>query len=268
MHLLWIPAEIRLHIYGYLLDDGGNKWLTVRNKPASRKTCLDGDDSNNRDDGARQSTRYHVMERMSMCHQRCHETTYHLASKNSKAQFHTAILAVCSLFYHEAAAILYGEHCFDFSHHIEAVVPFLQDRTQYTRSLITSISVYKQGPFPCWGYLSTKNEWAYMCRYLASTRCLKRLFIMVEGGHPGQKWDGVQQLSESDIRLLSLINHESLDWVQELIQIKGLEDLRIAPDTKYLPVPKSSSMIVYAALSASLEEGLLQFLKTEMGIQG
>lgn len=91
---------------------------------------------------------------------------------------------------------------------------------------------------------------------------------MVEGGHPGQKWDGVQQLSEADIRLLSLINHESLDWVQDLIQIKGLDDLRIVPDTKYLPVPKSSAMIVYAALSASLEEGLLHFLKTEMGIQG
>lgn len=202
-----------------------------------------------------------------MCHQRCHETTYHLANKNPNAQFHTAVLAVCGLLYHEAAAILYGEHCFDFSHHIEAVVPFLQDRTHYTRSLITSISVYKRGPFPCWGYLSTKNEWSYMCRYLASTKCLKRLFIMVEGGHPGQKWDGVQQLSESDIRLLSLINHESLDWVQELIQIKGLEDLRIVPDNKYLPVPKSSAMIVYAALSASIEEGLLQFLKTEMGIR-
>lgn len=90
---------------------------------------------------------------------------------------------------------------------------------------------------------------------------------MVESGHPGQKWDGVQQLSESDIRLLSLINHESLDWVQDLIQIKGLEDLRIMPDNKYLPVPKSSAMIVYAALSASLEDGLLHFLKTEMGIQ-
>lgn len=202
-----------------------------------------------------------------MCHQHCRETTYHLANMNSKAKFHTAILAVCSLLYHEAAEILYGEHCFDFSHHIEAVVPFLQDRTQYTRSLIKSISVYKRGPFPCWGYLSDKNEWSHMCRYLASTNFLKRLFIMVEGGHPGQKWDGVQRLTESDIRLLNLINHESLDWVKDLIHIKGLEDLRIIPDTKYLPVPKSSAMIVYAALSASLEEGLLDYLRTEMGIQ-
>lgn len=205
-----------------------------------------------------------------MCQQRCHETTYYLANKNANAKLHTAILAVCSLLYHEAAGVLYGEHCFDFSHHIEAVVPFLQDRTPYTRSLIKSISVYKRGPFPCWGYLSDKSEWAYMCRYLASAGnlCgLKRLFIMVEGGHPGQKWDGVQRLSESDIRLLSLINHESLDWVADLIQIKGLEDLRIMPDTKYLPVPKSSAMIVYAALSASLEEGLLDFLRSEMGIQ-
>lgn len=202
-----------------------------------------------------------------MCHQQCRETTYCIANMNSNAKLHTAIMAVCRLLYHEAAERLYGEHGFDFSHHIEAVVPFLQDRTRYTRSLITSISVYKRGPFPCWGYLGDKSEWSYMCRYLSSTKCLKKLHIVAEAGKPGQKWDGVQRLSESDIRLLSLINHEILDWVMDLTQIKGLEDLRIVPDTKYLPVPDSSAMIVYAALSVSLEGGLMDFLRSEMRIR-
>lgn len=266
MHLLLIPLEIRLLIYSYLLDDGGNKWLAIRNKPATGRTGLHFEsEGGNQPHEARKSTKYHIMERTSLCHQRCHETTYHLASSNAK--LHTAILAVCRLLYFEAAEKLYGQHCFDFSHHIEAVVPFLQDRTQYTRPLITNISVYKRGPFPCWGYLGDKSEWSYMCRYLSSTTYLKKLCIVVEGGQPGQKWDGVQRLSESDIRLLSLINHETLDWIKDLTQIKGLDDLRIVPDTKYLPVPKSSAMIVYAALSVSLEEGLVDFLRSEMGIR-
>lgn len=264
MHLLSIPTEIRLYIYDYLLDDGGNKWLAIRNKPALQTI---GDGSSHHDLAVRKRTRYHVMERVSLCHQRCHETTYHLANMNSAVKLHTAILAVCRLLYHEAAEKLYGEHCFDFSHHIEAVVPFLQDRTQYTRSLVTSISVYKRGPFPSWGYLSAKSEWSYMCNYLSSSHCLKRLCLTVEGGQPGQKWEGVRQLSESDIRLLSMINHDTLDWVKDLIKIKGLEDLRIVPDFKYIPVAESSAMIVYAALSASLEEGLLDFLRSEMGIR-
>lgn len=103
-----------------------------------------------------------------------------------------------------------------------------------------------------------------MCRYLSNTDAVKKLKIVMECGRPAQPWEGVQELSKSDIRLLSLIGHDTLEWVTDLTQVKNLESLDIVPDVKYLPVPKSPSMVVYAALSASIEQGLLEFLRSEM----
>lgn len=253
-YLLQIPPEIRLAIYAYLLDDGGNQWLAIRNKACCRgdtQTCA-----------RRHSTKYHVSERTSMFHQRCYQTTYYLASDN--VVMHTETLAVCRLLYSEASELLYAKHLFDFGQHIEAVVPFLSDRTPHTRSMVTAISVYKRGPFPCLGCTSDKYEWSYLCRYLRSMTTLKKMRIVVESGRPGIAWDGVQTLSESDIRLLSLIGHECLEWVKDLSEVKQLEELELVSEVKYLPVPKSPAMAVYAALSASIEEGLAAFLRTEM----
>lgn len=197
-----------------------------------------------------------------MFHRRCYKTTYHLA--NSHVDMHTSILAVCRLLYTEAADLLYGKHCFDFGHHIEAVVPFLADRTPHTRAMVTHISVYKRGPLPCLGCSGDKYEWAYMCRYLSNTDAVKRLKIVMECGRPAHPWEGVQELSKSDIRLLSLIGHDTLEWVRDLSQVKNLDAVDIIPDVRYLPVPKSPSMVVYAALSASIEQGLVEFLRSEM----
>lgn len=262
--LLLIPPEIRLQIYSYLLDDNGNQWLPISNKPApeddSSHFCNNGDQG----DVSRSSSKYHVMEQTSMFHRRCYETTYNLACP--EVEMHTNILAVCRLTYHEASDLLYGKHFFDFSHHIEAVVPFLEDRTPYTRSLLSTISVYKRGPLPSVGHTSDKHEWSYMCRFLSRSNTIRKLRLIVESGRPEKPWEGVQELSESNIRLLSLIDHESLAWAAELAQVKGLADLEIVPDVKYLPVPQSPAMAVYAALSASIEKGLTEFLRLEMNI--
>lgn len=260
--LLSVPPEIRLHIYSYLLNDGGDKWLAIRNKPVP--TCNDAqpESCKNPAQAERQSTKYNVTEQTSMWHRRCHQTTYHLASRT--AEIHTAILSVSRLLYNEAANILYGKHFFDFGDHLEAVVPFLADRTPSTRQMVKDISIYKQGPLPCMGSTSDKYEWSHMCRYLAKTDIVRRMRIVVECGKPEQPWEGIQELSESDVRLLSLIEHDSLEWVKDLVQVKNLERLDIVPDTKYLPAPKSPRMVLYAALSASTEKGLAGFLRSEM----
>lgn len=262
--LLLIPPEIRLDIYSYLFVDGGERCLAIRNKPAPpvEGRHLAPGYSKAQVHARRQSTRYNVMEQTSMFHRRCYETTYYLA--NSSVEIHTTILAVCRLLYIEAADVLYGKHTFDFGHHIEAVVPFLADRTRHTRQIVKSISVYKRGPMPCLGSTSDKYEWAYMCRYLANADVVKRMTVVVECGQPTKPWDGVQQLTESDVRLLSLVGHETLEWVKELAQVKNLEELNILCDEKFLPVPKSPAMAVYAALSASVDEGLKGFLRSEM----
>lgn len=245
-----------------------------------------------------------------MFHRRYHKTTYHLSDPDlAGAEMHVAILAVCRMTYHEASEVLYGRHGFDFGCHIEAVVPFFQDRTPYTASLLQTISVYKRGPMPCLGSASEKHEWSYMCRFLASNLgshhhnrddednnnnnnggggsssssngpknvpsspvCVRKLRLVVESGRPSQRWAGVQNLTESDIRLLSLVGgHEVLEWVAELAQIKGLEELDIVPSEKFLHAAscnKTPAMALYAALSASIEEGLAPFLRSEMNIPG
>ncbi|PSR80674.1 hypothetical protein BD289DRAFT_373627 [Coniella lustricola] len=244
-HLLLVPAEIRQHIYTYLFDDGGSRWIKIQNKPAARR-----------------STKYHVAERTSMFHQRFYETTYQLG--DAAIELHPAIMSVCRQLYLEASYALYGRHDFEFGQDVQAVVPFLADRVPLTLPLVMGIGVYKRGPRSGLGCTSEKNEWSFMCRYLLSSSTLKRLRVVVETGRPSQPWDGVQELSAADIRLLSLIGHESLEWVRELAQVKMLEEVEVVPDEKYLPVPESSAMAVYAALSASVNDGLVQFLKSEM----
>lgn len=257
--LLSIPPEIRLQIYNYLFNDGGEKRLAIRNKPVSHDPQSESRKAQAQ--AKRQSTRYNVTERTAMWHRRCHQTTYHLAS--STAELHTAILSVCRLLYTEAADVLYGKHCFDFGDNLEAVVPFLADRTASTRQMVKDISLYKCGPLPDLGSTSDKYEWSHMCRYLAKTDTVTRMRIVVECGKPEQPWEGIQELSESDVRLLSLIEHESLEWVKDLVQVKNLEEIDVVPDVKYLPVPRSPRMVLYAALSAS-EKGLMGFLRSEM----
>ncbi|KAG8168506.1 hypothetical protein KVR01_001255 [Diaporthe batatas] len=265
-YFLRVPAEIRLNIYSYLLDDGGSQWLSVRNRPDTRNRQSEVEVGNQCPAVPRQSTKYHVIERTSMFSRRCFETTYHLASK--EAEFHTAILGVCRLIYNETSQILYGKHWFEFGSHIEAIVPFLQDRLPYTRPLVTGISLYKRGPLPCMDFNSDRHEWSYLCRYLGQTRCMKKLRLVIEGGSPSGPWEGVQELSEADIRLLSLIQHESLQWITELSQVKGIEELDVVSEMKYLPVPKSPGMVLYAAISASIEKGLADFFRSEMNIAG
>lgn len=309
--LLSVPPEIRLHIYSFLLNDGNQKWLQIRNKPpfstppsptppqiAAPFHAPRQDNDNDKPavvpaspPPRRSSTTYHVMERTSMFHRRCHKTTYHLHQPDPAVPaMDVAILAVCRTTYHEGTELLYGRHGFDFDTHIEAVVPFLQDRTPYAATMLRSLSVYKRGPMPCLGVASEKHEWSYLCRFLASASInnrhhrqddgdglksaggahhnVKRLRLVVECGRPSQAWEGIQELSESDLRLLSLVggHTEVLEWIAELAKVKGLETLEVVPDSKYLPQPKSPAMALYAALSASVEHALAPFLRSEMGI--
>lgn len=236
------------------------------------------------------------MERTSMFHRRCHKTTYHLSHIDDddddaeNTEMHVAILSVCRLTYHEGSELLYGRHGFDFDTNIEAVVPFLQDRTPYSASLIRNISIYKRGPMPCLGSASEKHEWSYMCRFLASSwvsssspnaingevinskhdtavNPTRRLRLVVESGKPSQPWQGIQELAESDIRLLSLVGgHDVLEWVTDLAQVQGLAALEVVADERFLPVPKSPEMALYAAMSASIGTGLVPYLRSAMNI--
>lgn len=247
-----LPVEIRLLIYDYLFDDGGHKILHIRNVSRFRQTDRGSEKQ-------RRST-YQVMERS--FHHICFETTYCLDGSN--ARFDTAIMSVNRQVYHETSHLLYGEHAFDFGADLEAVVPFLEDRLPQTRALIREISVQKR---PVHADESGKYDWAKMCRYLGGMDTLCRLRLVVEGGRPAAEWDGPRELSPSDLRLLWLVKHHSMEWATNLAEAaRGVREVEIVASVGYLAPPKTTAMLLYAAFSASITTSLVEFLRSDLGV--
>ncbi|KAI2622981.1 hypothetical protein GGS26DRAFT_566820 [Hypomontagnella submonticulosa] len=248
--LMNIPAEVRMIIYEYLFDDGGNKQLQIRNAGASKLPKTED----------RCRTRYYMLERT--FHRRCYETTYRLETEG--VSFCASLMRVNKTIYEETSYLLYGGHTFDFGSHIEAVEPFLSDLTAPSRQLIREISLYKRGPVP--PYDNDRGEWRNVCRFLESNGSIKKLRLVVQGGKPNTTWDGPKEFTATDLKLLYDIKHESLDWVGELARVKGIEELEILPDVHYCPPPSSTNMIIFAALSASIERGLAEFLRIQLRV--
>ncbi|KAI1094225.1 hypothetical protein F5B19DRAFT_446441 [Rostrohypoxylon terebratum] len=246
--LMRAPAEVRMMIYDYLFDDSGHKQLQIRNEGPGKLEKTD----------SRRRTKYYVLERS--FHRRCYATTYQLDTEG--VSFCAPLMRVNKKIYEETAYIVYGRHTFDFGSHIEAVEPFLSDLTPPSRQLIQEISLYKRGPVPPYDY--DRSEWRNVCRFLQNHASIRKLRLMIQGGRPNTTWDGPKEFTVNDLKLLFEIKHESLDWVEELIRVKGIEELEVLPDVQYCPPPSSTNMIIFAALSASIERGLTEFLRTQL----
>lgn len=252
-YLLRIPAEIRMQIYGYLLNNGGPDTFTIKNKPRRRSNA----DSTHLKKFRR--SKYHVLERSMM--RRSYETTYHLASEHD---IHAAILAVNRKIREEASHYLYGKNSFHFGHELEAVVPFFADKTPSTRDLVKNITLHKRGP--CSMTETDSYEWTGICRFLKMQPKLERLRLVVEGGQPRMGWEGPQELSISDMRLLYATRHECLEWARDLAEVEVIGDIEIVAYMNTIPQPKSNAMFIYAAFSASIETSLVEFLRTDLNL--
>ncbi|KAK9780898.1 hypothetical protein SCAR479_02084 [Seiridium cardinale] len=242
-----VPPEVRGLIYDYLFDNAGNKSLLIRSASAGKLPFQNG----------QIRTRYHVLDRS--LHRRCYETTYQLATED--AYFCAALMRVSRQLYNETSYLIYGKHCFDFGGDIEAVEPFLTDLTPGSRHLIKEVSLYKRGPIPM--YENDRSEWRSVCRVLQAMGVVKKLRLVVQGGKPSVEWHGPKEFTAEDFRLLAELKHESLDWVNELAQVK-IEELEVLPDVHYFPPPTCTNMLVFAAFSASIERGLTEFLRSQL----
>ncbi|KAI0852911.1 hypothetical protein F5Y00DRAFT_226352 [Daldinia vernicosa] len=246
--LMRVPAEVRLMILEYLFDDGGHKQLQIRNAGPEKLPKTED----------RRRRRYYTLERSFQ--RRCYETTYRLETEG--VNFCVSAMRINKTIYEETSYLVYGRHTFDFGHAIEAVEPFLSDLTPQSRGLIREISLYKRGPVP--PYDNDRDEWQSVCRFLENNGSVRKLRLVVQGGRPNATWEGPKEFSAADLKLLFDLKHESLDWVGELARVKGIEELEILPDVQYCPPPSSSNMIIFAALSASIERGLTEFLRTQL----
>lgn len=248
---LRIPTEIRMLIYEYLLDNGGNRSIAIRNK--SRREFQNHD--------KKRRSVYRIMERSFA--RMSYETTYCVDTEDSDWTMHTSIMCANKKLREEAAYFLYGRHSFHFGEDLEAVVPFLDDQSTITRNLVREITVYKRSPTTG---QPDSYDWAAICDFLKNGRKLNKLTLVIEGGRPRGEWVGPQELSVSDFRLLYATRHESLEWARELASVKTISEVEIVADIHYLPDTQTNMMLVLAAFSASIETSLVDFLRDDLGI--
>ncbi|VUC22449.1 unnamed protein product [Clonostachys rosea] len=211
-----IPAEIRMLIYGYLLDNSGQKTIAIRNQRREKPKEEPG-----RPKALRRSS-YNVLERTFFC--QAYEATYGLANS---ADLHPAILAVNRRVREEASHHLYGRHAFHFGEDLEAVGPFIEDKTWSTRALVKEITLFKSG------LASTAKtdscDWGSICRSLGTLPKLRKLRLVLE-------------------------------WVRDLAQVGTLEELEIVASRTWVPAPTNNTTFIFAAFSASIETSLIEFL--------
>lgn len=242
-----IPSEIRLLIYNLLLNDNDNQILEIRNEiPEHYKK---------RPSPSR--TSYNIIGRDLARQSRL--TTYCL---NSDVEMHTSIMRVNRKIYEETAYVLYSTHSFSFQRDVEAIVPFFGDLTPRTRSLIQEISLVKQGSVYSRDY--DRCEWAEVCNFLRDNMRLRSLHLVVEGGRPSMGWNETPTYSAKDFHTLSKVRHEQLEWVWELLTIKGIRKLKIGAEFRPCPPSRSNAMAFFAEFSASIEKGFAEFLRAEL----
>lgn len=248
--LMRIPPEVRMLIYPYLLNatHRSQSTIAIRNQLRPPTTSLK----------KKRRTSYYVLERTLTLP--CYKTTYGLITP--PAGMHTAIMCVNRQIREEASHFLYGRHEFHFGADLEAVTPFLEDKTGSTRGLIRDVSLRRRIGV---GVLEGDGcVWTSMCRSLRTLPSLRKVTLIIEGGQPDRPWDGPSELSVSDLRLLYATRHESLQWVRELVKV-DMAELEIMADIESIPEPKTSEMLVFAALSGSIEGSLVEWLR-EMGV--
>lgn len=188
-------------------------------------------------------------------------TTYHCINMPMKGGG-AAILGANKQIHAEAAEHLYGSYTFDFDSHVEAIVPFLSDLTPYARSCIRNIRVVKRAL--AYEKEFDRCEWATALQYVASPESmlsLRKLELGVVAGRPGVNgWDRIATYSATDFRLLKEM--EGMEWIRDLLALRGLSELEIKAVIEHCPpATNSMAMASYIRFSASVEGSFASFMK-------
>lgn len=239
-----VPSEIRLMIYEHLFNDNDQKIFQIRNEdPETYKSRA-----------PHTRTGYRVLGRDLV--RQSKPTTYRLVND---VEMHTSIIGVNRKIYEETAHILYHNRTFDFGRDIEAIVPFFSDLTKHTRPFIQDISLVKQGSVYSRDY--DRCEWSGVCDFLRDHMQIQSLKLVVEGGRPSLGWDGLPEYSAQDFSTLASVAYEPLEWVWQLLSVKGIRNLEVESEIHHCPPSHSSAMAFFAAFSSSIEKGFADFLR-------
>lgn len=191
---------------------------------------------------------------------RCVDVTYHCVNT---PDIHPAILGVSRQLHEEAARLLYTSYAFDFDTHVEACAPFLGDLSAHARGFVRRISVVKKAlPYD---KDFDRCEWSSMCKYLAEHVSLAALSLGVVAGKPAVGWDLFEQIPPDEFHLLvTKHRRDEMQWVRDLLEIKGLQRLDVRPCVEHCPAPGSNAMMFFVAFSASVETGFTDYLTKRM----
>ena len=195
---------------------------------------------------------------------RCMKTTYHCVNSPQIGQ-NMGILGANKQIHAEAAELLYSSYTFDFDTHVEAIEPFLQDLTPFSRSCIKSMRVVKRAL--AYEKEFDRCEWSTAIGSLSIPDFglgLQKLDLGVVAGRPGVNgWDFVPVYNAGHFEVLKVL--EGMEWMRDLLEIKGLQELRVSPIIEHCPPASNSAAIAnFIRFSASIEVGLAEFLKGAM----
>jgi hypothetical protein len=195
---------------------------------------------------------------------RCLATTYHCVNSASLSQS-VGLLCANKQIHEEVAELIYSHYTFDFDNHVEAIVPFLQDLTPFSRSCIKSIRFVKRSLAYEKEY--DKCEWANAMQCLSSPETglgLQTLDLGIVSGRPGPNgWDTVPPYSAQEFGWLKEM--DGMEWLRDVLEIKGLQALNVNAIVEHCPPASNSrAMAGYIRFSASITGGLSEFLKHEM----
>jgi hypothetical protein len=187
------------------------------------------------------------------------ETSYFLAFNPG---IYSTILGVSHQVHAEASHVLYGSHIFDFDQDIESAVPFFSDLTPLSRSFVKHVNI-TQRALP-YRKNFDKFEWTIICEYISINLQLKKLGLGIVGGIPEHHYDLIIY-QKSDFKIIS--KTESMEWIQELCAIKGLEDLEVKTHWDSCPPPVSKGIAEYLTFSASIEDGFAEYLREHLVVK-
>lgn len=195
---------------------------------------------------------------------RCLGTTYHCVN-NPNLGLSVGLMRANKQIHEEVAELLYGHYTFDFDNHVEAIVPFLQDLTPFSRSCIKSVRVVKRSL--AYEKEFDKCEWASAMQCLGCPEIglgLQSLEMGIVAGRPGANgWDIIPAYSAREFGYLK--DMEGMEWLRDVLEIKGLQALSINAIVEHCPPASNSrAMAGYIRFSASIEGGLSEFLKSEL----
>lgn len=195
---------------------------------------------------------------------RCVGTTYHCINNPNLSQS-VGLLRANRQIHDEVAEMLYGHYAFDFDNHVEAIVPFFQDLTPFSRSCVKSVRVVKRSL--AYEKEFDKCEWANAMQCLSCPEVgvgLQNLDLGIIAGRPGTgSWDMIPAYSAQQFGMLK--DMEGMEWLRGLLEIKGLQALNVDAIVEHCPPAASSrAMAGYIRFSASIQGGLSEFLRSEI----